>query len=121
MRRRSLGAPFIRAKLIELRQQAGLTQRQFANRAKRPQSWVAKIESGARSIYVHDLCDVSRGLGIPALRLFEQVVDCMPDVTRPTSVRRRTRKADSGRASASGARHGWLLLLSSSYGPSGRR
>lgn len=47
---RSRGHRVLLAVLVEVRQQAGLTQRILAARLKLPQSFVSKIETGERRI-----------------------------------------------------------------------
>ena len=41
-----------RARLVELRKAAGLTQRQLAEKVKRPRSFVSRIEQGERRLDV---------------------------------------------------------------------
>jgi transcriptional regulator with XRE-family HTH domain len=60
-----LGSPTyyaVRVILIEARRHAGLTQRQLATRLKRPHSWIAKIEAGARDLSVYEFCQISSAL-----------------------------------------------------------
>ena len=47
-------------KLRQARSEAGLTQVEVANRLKRPQSFVSKIESGERRVDVVELSDLAR-------------------------------------------------------------
>jgi transcriptional regulator with XRE-family HTH domain len=53
------------AALVAIRREAGLTQRQLALRAGRPQSWIAKIEIGDRTFYLIDLFYLASGFGLP--------------------------------------------------------
>jgi transcriptional regulator with XRE-family HTH domain len=46
----------LRAALVSIRKNAGLTQRDVARRLKVPHSWVAKVESGERRIDVVEMC-----------------------------------------------------------------
>ena len=60
------------AALAGIRRDAGLTQRQLALRAKRPQSWVAKIETGARDLYVRDFEHLASAYGVSTHRFVER-------------------------------------------------
>jgi transcriptional regulator with XRE-family HTH domain len=51
--------------LRQLREDAGLTQRQIGTKLKRPQSWVYNCESGNRRVDVAEFCDWCRACGIP--------------------------------------------------------
>lgn len=60
--------PFLR----ELRQEAGLTQRQLAQRTKQTQWWVARIETGSRRVDVSEFIEWCIGCGVePAQSLTE--------------------------------------------------
>lgn len=61
---------FIRAKRMEL----GLNQRQFAERCKRPQSWISKIEAGQRGVQVAELPLIAEALEVPELGFYKQYV-----------------------------------------------
>lgn len=64
----------IRAILIAARREAGLTQRQLAALAKRPHSWIAKIEIGERKIFLADLFDIARAVRLQPEELFQRIV-----------------------------------------------
>lgn len=51
--------------LRELRQEAGLTQVEVAERLNVPQSFVSKYESGERRLDVIELSHVAEALGLP--------------------------------------------------------
>ncbi|MBI1827331.1 MAG: helix-turn-helix transcriptional regulator [Planctomycetes bacterium] len=53
---------FLRA----LREEAGLTQRQLAERMRQPQSWVHKSETGLRRVDVAEFCDWCQACGVKA-------------------------------------------------------
>jgi transcriptional regulator with XRE-family HTH domain len=46
----------LRAELVAVRKNAGLTQRDVARRLKVPPSWVAKVETGERRIDLVEMC-----------------------------------------------------------------
>lgn len=49
--------------LVDARQKAGLSQQQLAARLKRPQSFVARLESGERRIDVVEFIVLARTIG----------------------------------------------------------
>ncbi len=53
----------LRARLVEMRKTAGLTQRQLAERLGRERSFVSRIELGERRLDVVELFWVSRACG----------------------------------------------------------
>jgi len=55
--------------LKQARREAGLTQVEVADRLKRPQSFVSKMESGERRVDVVELSDIARMYRKP-LRFF---------------------------------------------------
>jgi ribosome-binding protein aMBF1 (putative translation factor) len=52
------------AHLRQLREKAGLTQRDLAVRLKKPQSWVARCETAARRVDVAEWLDWCFGCGV---------------------------------------------------------
>jgi transcriptional regulator with XRE-family HTH domain len=48
---------------VAARKEAGLTQEELANRVRRTQSWVSKVERGERRIDVIELREVCQALG----------------------------------------------------------
>lgn len=54
----------LRATLIAARTEAGLTQRQLADRLGRPQSFVSKYERGERRLDIVELIEIAKALGI---------------------------------------------------------
>ncbi len=50
--------------LREMREEAGLTQRQLAAKIKQTQWWVARCESGSRRIDVAEFIEFCRGCGV---------------------------------------------------------
>jgi transcriptional regulator with XRE-family HTH domain len=60
--------------LTEARAQADLTQRELAERLKRPHSYVAKIEGGERRIDVIEFAELARALRVDPLELLGKVL-----------------------------------------------
>ncbi len=60
--------------LIEARIRAGLTQRDLSARLERPQSFLAKIEGGLRTIDVIEFIEVSRALNVEPTKLLAKVI-----------------------------------------------
>jgi len=61
--------------LRQLREKAGMTQRQIGGILDRPQSWVYNCESGNRRVDVTEFCDWCRACGIAptaAIRRFDK-------------------------------------------------
>ena len=64
--------------LRQLREEAGLTQRQIGAVLKKPQSWVYNSETGNRRVDVAEFCDWCRACNIPpanAIRRLERGVE----------------------------------------------
>ena len=58
--------------LVASRREAGLTQRQLAERLKRPQSYVAKIEAGERRVDLIELVAIAKALKLDPRVLLER-------------------------------------------------
>jgi transcriptional regulator with XRE-family HTH domain len=54
------------ALLIERRKAAGMTQAQLADRLGKSQSFIARLESGQRRVYVVELVKLAEVLGVEA-------------------------------------------------------
>jgi transcriptional regulator with XRE-family HTH domain len=54
------------ALLIERRKAAGMTQAQLADRLGKSQSFIARLESGQRRVYVVELLELAEVLGFDA-------------------------------------------------------
>lgn len=77
---RSLRTPAhnaLRALLKRHRVEAHLTQAQLAARMRRPQSFVAKIESGERRLDVVEFLEYSTALGSRAAAIIDEL-ECAP-------------------------------------------
>jgi transcriptional regulator with XRE-family HTH domain len=61
------------AVLIGSRKEAGLTQRELAEKLKRPQSMVAATETGERRLDVVEFFEFAAALGVEPMALFERV------------------------------------------------
>lgn len=55
-----------------IRLEKGFTQRELADRCKRPHSYVSKIEAGQRLVHLDDIPRLARGLGIPEAKLYQR-------------------------------------------------
>ena len=63
---RTLGTPrhyVLRDFIVEKREKAGLTQHEVSARLKRPQSFIASIETGQRRVDVVELLDLAKAIG----------------------------------------------------------
>lgn len=61
------------AVLIGSRKEAGLTQRELAQKMKRPQSFIAATETGERRLDVVEFFELATALGVDPVTLFERV------------------------------------------------
>ena len=76
--------------LREIREKAGLTQRELGSRLGRPQSWVYNCESGNRRMDVTEFVDWVQGCGIDATKAFDQLLFAL-SVQKPTRSSRKRR------------------------------
>ena len=60
--------------LKQARKRARLTQQQLAKRLGRPQSFVAKYESGERRVDVAEFIAIARAIGADPVRVFSGIV-----------------------------------------------
>ena len=79
---RTLGRPrheALRNFIVEMREEAGLTQHEVSARLDRPQSFIASIETGQRRVDVVELLDLAKAIGFDphdaVLRLLVAVAD----------------------------------------------
>lgn len=77
LRREQASGPYVtlRAQLIGARKAAGITQQELADRIGRPQSFVAKVERGERSLDVVEFVAVTAILGMDAGLVVERVAE----------------------------------------------
>ncbi|HYE19719.1 MAG TPA: helix-turn-helix transcriptional regulator [Tepidisphaeraceae bacterium] len=59
--------------LRDLREQAGLTQRELADRIRQSQWWVARSETGSRRVDVAEFVEFCLGCGIQPSDAIEQL------------------------------------------------
>jgi len=64
--------------LLEARDNAGLTQKELANRLGRPQSFVSKTENAERRLDVIEFMDVCRGIGADPFELLRRLDTLAP-------------------------------------------
>ena len=65
----------LRALLRDLRRRRGLTQTEVARRLAKPQSFVAKYESGERRLSVIEFVDVIGALGMDPAAVLRQFIE----------------------------------------------
>lgn len=70
----SEGQTAFRAVMVAARKRAGLTQHDLAKRLRRPQSFVAKYETGERRIDVIEFIAIVRAIGADPVRLFKRLL-----------------------------------------------
>lgn len=63
----------LRAELLRIRTDAGLSQRELAARLKVPHSWVAKVENGERRIDLVEFCWFVRACGSNEMRILKRI------------------------------------------------
>lgn len=63
----------LRALLIEARKEAGLTQDELAQRLKRPQSFVWKVENGVRRVDVIEFLEIAKAIGFDPAALLRKL------------------------------------------------
>lgn len=68
----------LRELLIEARQTAGLTQVELAERLRRPQSYVSKVESGERRLDVVEFLEIADRIGCRADEIVAALVAADP-------------------------------------------
>ncbi len=64
-----------RSLLVEARKEAGLTQRELAEKLNRPQSFVSKYERGERRLDVVEFLEVAKAMGITPGKLLKRLED----------------------------------------------
>jgi transcriptional regulator with XRE-family HTH domain len=93
------------AALVGFRHDAGLTQRALARRAKRPQSWIAKIETGVRNFYLDDLDDMALAYRLPPWKFCKHLYE-RPELRVFSRLERRGRRIRTATLDPS-----WQMLI----------
>jgi len=60
--------------LVEMRVSAGLTQRQFAARIGKSQSWVFKSEAASRRIDIAEFLEWCKGCSVEPVEAFKRLI-----------------------------------------------
>lgn len=60
--------------MVKARRSAGLTQQEVANRLHKPQSFVAKYESGERRVDVVEFVTICRAIGADPAKLLKMLL-----------------------------------------------
>lgn len=63
------------AVLVASRRESGMTQRELAERLKKPHSWVAKIESAERRVDVVELVAIAKALKLDPRVLLDRFLN----------------------------------------------
>ena len=63
----------LRALLIEARKEAGLTQEEMAQRLKRPQSFVWKVENGVRRVDIIEFLEIAKVIGFDPIAFLRKL------------------------------------------------
>ena len=72
----------LRAELVSIRKNAGLTQRDVAQRLKVPPSWIAKVETGERRLDFIELCKLLSACGVEPLPFLKTALKSFAAVKR---------------------------------------
>jgi len=92
LKKKSIWTPAWRAlcaRLVEMREAAGFTQRQLARRLARAPSIVAKIEQGERRVDVLEFCSICWACGAAPEREFVALVRAFKAAQRTKGTGRR--------------------------------
>ena len=60
--------------LVFARKQAGLTQKQVADKLRKNQSYISKYENGERRLDVIEFVDVAKAIGANPIKIFDELV-----------------------------------------------
>jgi transcriptional regulator with XRE-family HTH domain len=69
---RSKGHRALISVIVATRRDAGLTQRELAERLKKPHSYISKIEAGERRVDVVEFTAIARALKVEPVVLYER-------------------------------------------------
>lgn len=73
------------SRLVALRKEAELSQREMAERLGQPQSYVAKVELHERRLDIDQLIEWIRALGVNEREFLLELATKMPSTRRPRS------------------------------------
>lgn len=62
------------AAIVEARQAAGMSQREFAKKLKRTNNFVWRIEAGERQVNVLEFIDIAKAAGVESDELLRRVI-----------------------------------------------
>ena len=85
------------AKLVQMRTEAGLTQRELARKLAREYSFVWRIETGKRRLDVVEFYWVCKALGRNAADVYRELFEEISSLQKNTPSRRRRAKAGASR------------------------
>ena len=75
----SLSLDSVGKRVAYTRKYRSLTQQELADRLRRPQSYVAKVETGERRLDVVEFIEWADGVGIPPAALLDLIVKDTPE------------------------------------------
>ncbi len=61
--------------LILARKQAGLTQKEVADKLHKNQSYISKYENGERRLDVIEFADIAMAIGVNPVKIFEDLIN----------------------------------------------
>jgi transcriptional regulator with XRE-family HTH domain len=64
---------FLTGKLVAARKAAGLSQQQVADKIRRPQSYIAKIENGERRLDVVEFLELTQAMDVDPLEIIRSI------------------------------------------------
>lgn len=69
--------------LTEARKEKRITQQELADRLDRPQSYVAKVETGERRLDVIEFIEWTTAIGVSSAQLVQQIAESVPGKESP--------------------------------------
>lgn len=69
--------------LTEARKKKRITQQELADRLDRPQSYVAKVETGERRLDVVEFIEWATAIGVSSAQLVQQIAESVPGKESP--------------------------------------
>jgi transcriptional regulator with XRE-family HTH domain len=83
----------LRSELRQLRERAGLSQRELASRLKVPHSWVAKVEMGERRLDLVEFCHLTAACDADPADVFRRYIEVSTGARGRGAIHRRGRKS----------------------------